>query len=140
MKIMSINPVFVEYIPEQIDEGVLYISEPFNTAIHKCCCGCGEEVVTPFSPAKWRLIKGDGVVSLVPSIGNWDYECQSHYFINNNQIIWAGQMSPEQIRRVQKRDTDDNHKYIEYLNEQRKFSVFRKLFNRLLNWFKSLFK
>jgi hypothetical protein len=38
---------FVEYIPEQLEERTIYISIRFATAVHRCCCGCGREVVTP---------------------------------------------------------------------------------------------
>jgi hypothetical protein len=38
---------FVGYIPDKIEEGVLYVSIQYCTAIHKCVCGCGNEVVTP---------------------------------------------------------------------------------------------
>src|SRR5262245_11511625 len=30
---------FVEFIPEQLKERTLYISKPYQTAVHKCCCG-----------------------------------------------------------------------------------------------------
>ena len=40
---------FVQNIPEQLEPGILYISMEFATAAHRCFCGCGEEVVTPFS-------------------------------------------------------------------------------------------
>lgn len=116
MRVTHINPVFVEFIPEQLEEGKLYISEEYKTAIHKCCCGCGEEVVTPFSPADWRLEKGTKGISLYPSIGNWNYRCQSHYFIRENSILWAAQMSPKQIQRVQQRDIRDKQRYIAHLN------------------------
>lgn len=143
MKIQTIKPVFVKFIPEQIEEGVLYISERYRTATHKCCCGCGQKVVTPFSPAKWSLIKGDGTVSLHPSIGNWSFECHSHYFINNNQVIWAKPFSAKQIQKVQMRDKQDNQIYIKQLNAQksaRKFGWFGKLFINFLDWVRSIFK
>ena len=38
----------------------------------RCCCGCGEEVVTPFSPAQWQMSFDGEAVSLHPSIGNWN--------------------------------------------------------------------
>ncbi len=112
MAVHYITPVFVEFIPENIEQGKLYISETYKTAIHKCCCGCGEEVVTPLSPADWQLKKGVNTVSLYPSIGNWNYKCKSHYFINNNRIIWAPKFSPEQIQAVQVRDRVDKLNYI----------------------------
>ncbi|WP_454844964.1 DUF6527 family protein [Pseudomonas farris] len=119
MMIKHVSPVFVEFIPDQIEEGNLYISEQYNTVIHKCCCGCGEEVVTPLSPVDWRLVKGARGISLYPSIGNWSYQCKSHYFIRDNQILWAEQMSPQQIRRVQQKDFQDKERHIAYLNSNR---------------------
>ena len=43
---------FVEHIPEHVAEGVLYVSVRFGTVVHRCACGCGEEVVTPLGPAE----------------------------------------------------------------------------------------
>lgn len=47
---------FVEYMPDELKDGTLYVSMPFATVAHKCCCGCGKEVVTPLSPTDWKLI------------------------------------------------------------------------------------
>ena len=77
---------FVEFIPDVIEEGVLYISIEYCTAIHKCVCGCGNEVVTPLSPTDWELTFNGKTVSLDPSIGNWSFKCQSHYWIAKNSI------------------------------------------------------
>ena len=83
---MKIVHQFVEFIPEQIEQGILYISIQYCTAIHKCVCGCGNEVVTPLSPTDWELTFDGKTVSLSPSIGNWNFECRSHYFITRSQI------------------------------------------------------
>lgn len=88
---------FVEFIPSDIKEGVLYISMPYATAAHKCCCGCGQEVVTPFSPTDWKLTFDGRSVSLNPSIGNWSFDCKSHYWIRSGQIAWAESWSQNQI-------------------------------------------
>ncbi len=88
---------FVEFVPEGISQGVLYISIPYATAVHLCCCGCGHEVVTPLSPTDWRLIFDGTTVSLDPSIGNWSFDCQSHYFIKRNRIEWWDKWSKERI-------------------------------------------
>ena len=55
---MRLRHEFVDYIPEQLDEGVLYVSIRFGTVVHRCACGCGDEVVTPLGPAEWRLTYG----------------------------------------------------------------------------------
>jgi hypothetical protein len=69
----------------------------YGSAVHKCCCGCGEKVVTPFSPTDWKLTFDGETVSLHPSIGNWSFKCRSHYWIRENQIHWAPQWSDEEI-------------------------------------------
>lgn len=80
---------FVEYVPDELTEGRLYISIAFATALHKCCCGCGREVVTPLAPTGWSLTFDGKTVSLAPSIGNWSYPCQSHYWIRRNNVEWV---------------------------------------------------
>jgi len=100
----TIRPEFVESAPLSLSSGVLYISERFKTALHLCPCGCGEKVVTPLSPARWQLFYDAGIVSLHPSVGNWDYACHSHYFIRRNRIVWCGQFSPRDIAWVKERD------------------------------------
>ena len=88
---------FVEYIPDDLTDGIIYVSIPFATAVHKCCCGCGCEVVTPLSPTDWKLIFDGMSISLEPSIGNWSFRCESHYFIRHNRAVWAPRWSQEQI-------------------------------------------
>jgi len=88
---------FVEFMPEILQAGKLYVSIRFATAAHKCCCGCGNEVYTPISPTDWTLIFDGVSVSLEPSIGNWGFSCRSHYWIRHNRVHWAGQWSDDQI-------------------------------------------
>ena len=88
---------FVEFVPEQLEEGVLYISMRFATAAHLCACGCGNKVVTPFTPTDWKLIFDGDTVSVDPSIGNWAFPCQSHYWISSNEVVWAPRWSRERI-------------------------------------------
>lgn len=95
---MILQHKFVEYIPAEVENGVLYISMQFGTTIHKCVCGCGNEVVTPFSPTDWKLTFDGKTVTLHPSIGNWNFECQSHYWIRKNVIEHAGSWSGKQIQ------------------------------------------
>lgn len=88
---------FVEYIPNDIKDGMIYVSIPYSTVVHKCCCGCGKEVITPLSPTDWKLIFDGQSISLDPSIGNWSFACQSHYWIKSNRVKWAPQWSQEEI-------------------------------------------
>jgi len=89
---------FVETIPGVVDDGILFISLKYGIVRHKCCCGCGSEVVTPLSPEKWTIIFDGQAISLWPSIGLWGLPCQSHYWIERNSVRWAGQWSVEEIR------------------------------------------
>ena len=95
---------FVEFIPDRLEQGKLYISIQYTTASHLCCCGCGAEVVTPFAPTDWTLSFDGETVSLAPSIGNWSFPCRSHYWIQQNAVRWAGRWSEEQIRAGRARD------------------------------------
>ena len=120
MKVSVLRPEFVEFIPRELEEGVLYISDRYQTASHKCACGCGEKVVTPLSPADWQLQKDPaGLVSLHPSIGNWNHPCRSHYWIRKNRIQWAGPMSAREIARVKQKDLADKARYIEQNNQKK---------------------
>lgn len=95
---------FVEHIPDQLEEGVVYVSIPYATVAHACCCGCGQEVITPLSPTDWRLIFDGISVSLDPSIGNWSFRCRSHYFISGDRVQWAGQFTQDEIKTVRDHD------------------------------------
>jgi len=88
---------FVEFIPNELEERVLYVSLVYGTASHRCCCGCGIKVVTPLTPTDWKLIFDGETVSLYPSIGNWSFPCRSHYWIRNNGVEWADDWSERRI-------------------------------------------
>jgi hypothetical protein len=80
---------FVEFIPEDLQEGMLYISMRFATVSHLCACGCEMKVVTPLKPTDWKLTFDGKSITLYPSIGNWSFLCGSHYWIRNNRVQWA---------------------------------------------------
>lgn len=90
MKLSTIEPVFVETVPDVMEEGVLYISKKFRLANHLCACGCGMETVTPLGKDHWQLTDNSGLVTLRPSIGNfrWENPYHAHYYITNNNIEW----------------------------------------------------
>jgi hypothetical protein len=100
----TLSHEFVEFIPEQLQEGVLYVSTAYATATHRCFCGCGREVVTPLSPTDWKLTFDGETVSLSPSIGNWSFPCRSHYWIEANKVQWCGEMSRKAIDAGRVRD------------------------------------
>ncbi len=105
---VALRHEFVESVPEQMDEEVLYVSVLFASVIHLCCCGCGNEVVTPLTPADWEMCFDGDSISLSPSIGNWNFPCQSHYWIRCNWAEWAPSWSREQI--ADGRATEQRHR------------------------------
>lgn len=102
---------FVEFIPDELEPRTLYISIRFATASHLCICGCGNKVVTPIRPTDWILIFDGKTVSLDPSIGNWSFPCQSHYWIRNNKVKWAPKWSRKQIERGRMHDEMAREQY-----------------------------
>lgn len=112
MRLTRITPRFVDAIPRDLEEGILYISKSYGTASHKCACGCGTRVVTPLTPTDWKVIREkNGSVSVFPSIGNWDYPCESHYWIEHNRISWASKWPREQIEAGRKLDRERRAAY-----------------------------
>lgn len=119
MRRTTIIPEFVESAPQELQDGVIYISDRFRTALHKCCCGCGREVVTPLNPAGWSYYREGRAITLKPSIGNWSFPCKSHYLIIKNEVVWVETMSAQQIARVKARDARDQEAYIKRCNEEK---------------------
>lgn len=113
--ISQILPKFVEEIPEEIEEGYLYLCLPYNAVIHKCACGCGEIISTPLDKKYGWVMQYDGeTVSLSPSIGNGFYKCQSHYFIKENRILWLEKIEGEDIR-----------------IEEKEMNIFQRIFGKI---------
>jgi hypothetical protein len=96
-RLTSLKHEFVELFLDCMEDGKIYVSIDFALVGHRCCCGCGNEVITPLSPAEWRLTFDGESISLYPSIGNWSFDCQSHYWIENNGVKWAESWSRAQI-------------------------------------------
>lgn len=87
IKKATIEPIFVDVIPEVIEENKLYVSEKYKTATHKCLCGCGLKTITPLGGGRnWEIVKSyDGKkISLIGSVSNYNFPCKSHYIITSN--------------------------------------------------------
>lgn len=77
----------IETMPDEIEQGVLYVSRRYEVAIHLCACGCGIKTVTPFSGLYgWVLTDGANGITLRPSIGNQNFPCGSHYWITDGKV------------------------------------------------------
>ncbi len=94
MRTTELIPVYLDTIPRKIEEGKIYISLEHGVAIHLCACGCLEKTVTDLKPVStdgWTLTDNNGLVTLRPSIGNFNGEntYHAHYFITDNKIQWC---------------------------------------------------
>lgn len=136
MKVQSLRPEFVDYIPRELAEGTLYVSKKFGTASHLCCCGCRTKIVTPLRETEYELTEREGAVSLYPSIGNWNHPCQAHYWIRDNRIIEAPAMTSSEIQRG--RAYDDELKAAHFM--QPNISWWTKLGTRLAQLLKRIFR
>lgn len=104
---------FVDYIPEHLDEGVIYIALEFGAVIHLCCDGCGERVSTPLHPAQWKLIFDGETVSLRPSVGSSGLACNSHYIIERNWVRWCRPLTEWEAARDRERDLATVDRYFD---------------------------
>lgn len=117
---------FVDSFPSPMEPGKLYVSTAYSTAGHSCACGCGGEVVTKLSPARYSIIY-DGEISLEPSVAAVGLQCNSHYFITRGAVTWHGQL--DNVQEAQARTADQRD-----LEKQRvttRISWLRRLWNRI---------
>lgn len=104
---MKLTHRFVEFVPEKLEPGVLYVSITYGTASHLCCCGCRREVVTPIARSGWKLTYDGETVSFSPSIGNWNLPCKSHYWISESRVEWAEDWDDYNARSKPKSDNGE---------------------------------
>lgn len=133
----EIRHEFVEFVPAELAEGILYVSLEYGTASHLCCCGCGNKIVTPLSPTDWRMIFDGETVSLDPSIGNWSFDCQSHYWIVRGKIRWTTKWSRERIEQGRHWDAASKETYFKAKQEGDDYDPCDRresLWKRLCDW------
>lgn len=117
---MKLQHKFVELMPPELEEGVIYVSLEFGTVVHRCVCGCGNKVVTPLSPSGWQVTFDGDTISLHPSIGNWAFDCKTHYWIINNVVKHAQKWNNGEIQRVRKKDSKAVEKHFSKKKGSRK--------------------
>lgn len=120
MRHPSLEHRFVRNVPRELEPGILYISMDYATAVHSCCCGCGDRVVTPFTPTDWRMTFDGESISLQPSVGNWNQKCRSHYVIQRGRVLEAGPWSQGQIEAERLRDKKAKAAHYGSLHEVRR--------------------
>ena len=132
---MRIKLERVHFMPKELHEGVLYVSEEFGAAAHLCACGCGEKIRTPLGPTEWSVEETSAGPTLRPSVGNWQQACQSHYWIWRGEVNWASRWTPQQILEGRRDENERRESYYE--------SIGRRHANKSgtrWEWFKKLFK
>ena len=104
MQYRKLEHCFVDHFPDALEGGILYVSLEYGSAAHSCCCGCGEEVVTPLTPTDWRITYNGDSITLSPSVGNWTLPCRSHYLIDRGRVIEALPWTDKEIKAERIRD------------------------------------
>lgn len=108
---------FVRCMPEQLEDHTVYVSIELATAVHKCLCGCGQQVVRPLSPTDWQLIFDGETVSLYPSVGSWNLPCQSHYTLRRGKAVGMPRWSSRTIEEGWRKGRVDKDVYSVLLEE-----------------------
>jgi hypothetical protein len=146
----SLNHVFIDTIPDELEEGKLYISPRFRVIMHSCCCGCKNKVVTPLSPARWKMTFDGSSISISPSIGNWNFDCKSHYWIQNNEVEWARKWSDHEVAEGKLYEREKREEHFKKTNKEEKTTnednlkisnkvqIKQSLFVRMRNLFKNV--
>lgn len=111
MRHKSLEHRFVRTMPRDIEPGVLYVSMDYATAVHSCCCGCGERIVTPFTPTDWKMTFDGETISLHPSVGNWQLRCRSHYVVQEGRVLEAGNWTAAEVAGGLRREQAAKRRY-----------------------------
>jgi hypothetical protein len=107
----------VQYLPNVLQPGILYVSHEYSVAGHICPCGCGSKIITPLGVSEWSFEETDHLATLYPSIGNWQLPCKSHYWIRKGTIEWSYQFDDEQIEAVYRREEKDRIRRFENVEQ-----------------------
>ena len=124
---MRIELERVRYMPKELRPGVLYVSEEFGTAAHLCACGCGSKIRTPLGATEWSIKETPAGPSLSSSVGNWQQACQSHYFIDRGEVVWAPKWTPEQVAAGRAGEQARRRAYFDDLDRQRRRGILRRI-------------
>ncbi len=86
MKLTTLQLKYVDYIPVEREEGILYLCQEYHVSCHRCPCGCGKDVILDHN--RWEYSILSDTITVRPSVWSFNLPCKSHYFITNNQIEW----------------------------------------------------
>lgn len=125
----------VQYMPKELQPGVLYVSEEFGIAIHLCACGCGCKIRTALGPTEFSVQETPEGPSLSPSVGSWQRACKSHYWIRRGEVVWSVKWTPEQIANGRAREEARRQAYYRELDRGR-----GGIWGRLRRWVESFLR
>ena len=142
----EIEPVFVDTIPDELEDGRLYIALKYRTVTHKCACGCGIEINTPLHPTGWSITYDGARISLWPSVGNWSEKCRSHYWIDKSKVCWSRPWTREEILEGRNKRLDEIQDYYQTAIDEKKIVEAGKptqtkensLMGRVIGWLRNM--
>jgi hypothetical protein len=102
---LKIDTTFIDSLSSISDakELMLYISLKNKVIFHKCPCGCGKEIYMPLGEDEWELIY-NGKTTLYPSIGNYNLDCETHYYIVEDSVVPVDTHTKILFKKRNKRD------------------------------------
>jgi len=127
----KIKLLLVQYLPQELEPGILYVSEEFGVAGHLCPCECGSKIITPLGLTEWSFNKYDEKPTLYPSIGNWQLPCRSHYWITEGEIEWSYQWTEEQIKEGYRHEEMRRQRHFGNLNKKQKR---KNILSKISDW------
>jgi len=127
----KIQLLHVQFLPKDLEPGILYVSQEYGVAGHQCPCGCGNKIITPLDPTEWAYSEKNGKPTLYPSIGNWQLPCRSHYWITKGKIEWSYQWTDEQIATGRVAEEERRKHYYNKTSRKKKKQPFG---GRIFNW------
>lgn len=128
----SIKLQKVRFMPKTLEPGILYASEEYGAVAHLCACGCAAKIRTPLGPTDWRFEDTPEGPTLVPSIGNWQQACRSHYWIRRGAIVPASSWTDEEILFGRAMELERDRAYFEHLPRDKRPNLLKRLWNCIL--------
>ena len=123
----------VQFMPKELQPGILYYAEEYGAAAHLCACGCGSKIRTPIDTVEWAIEEEEDGPSLWPSVGNWQKPCRSHYVIRNGRVIWCKTWTEREIQEGRQLEHEKRVAHLDKKNRRNKGS--RKLWDWLRGFF-----
>jgi len=117
----------VDFMPTTLEPGILYYAEKYGAAAHLCACGCGTKIRTPIAPTEWAIEDGPKGVSLCPSVGNWQQQCRSHYWITDGEVRWSGQWTESQVAAGRANEEARRAEYFDSKNQKWIRRIWRRI-------------